>query len=270
MRPPCGGTRGDRAFHDLEQGLLHAFARHVAGDRGVVGLAADLVDFVDIDDAALRALDIVVGGLQQLEDDVLDVLADITGFGQRGGVGHGEGHVEDARQGLGEQGLAAAGGADQHDVGFGQFDVAVLAGRVDALVVVVDGDREHLLGVLLADDVIVQNLEDFLRRGDALLGLHEGGLVLLPDDLHAEFDAFIADEHGRARDELAHLVLALAAEGAIERVLGLAAAGLTHRTSGPSHRGLPPLAASNGPSIAALHEPRQAEASAASGNIRPR
>jgi hypothetical protein len=29
-------------------GLLHALARHVAGDRGVVGLAADLVDFVDV------------------------------------------------------------------------------------------------------------------------------------------------------------------------------------------------------------------------------
>jgi hypothetical protein len=75
--------RRDGAFHDLEQRLLHALARHVAGDRGVVGLAADLVDLVDIDDAALGALDVVVGGLQQLEDDVLDVLADIAGFGER-------------------------------------------------------------------------------------------------------------------------------------------------------------------------------------------
>jgi hypothetical protein len=38
---------------------------------------------VDIDDPALGALDIVVGGLQQLEDDVFDVLADIAGFGER-------------------------------------------------------------------------------------------------------------------------------------------------------------------------------------------
>src|SRR5262249_25341582 len=61
--------RRDGAFHDLEQGLLYALARDVAGDRGVVGLAADLVDLVDIDDAALGALDVVVGGLQQLEDE---------------------------------------------------------------------------------------------------------------------------------------------------------------------------------------------------------
>src|SRR6202040_2701134 len=31
--------RRDGAFHDLEQGLLHALARDVARDRGVVGLA---------------------------------------------------------------------------------------------------------------------------------------------------------------------------------------------------------------------------------------
>ena len=121
------GHRGDRAFHDLEQRLLHALARHVAGDRRVVGFPADLVDLVDIDDAALRPLDIVVGGLEQLEDDVLDVLADIARLGQRGGVGHGEGHVEDAGERLREQRLAAAGRADQQDVRLGELDVGVLA-----------------------------------------------------------------------------------------------------------------------------------------------
>src|SRR5260370_25725481 len=56
--------RRDGAFHDLEQRLLHALARDVAGDRGIVGLAADLVDLVDIDNAALSAPDVIVGGLQ--------------------------------------------------------------------------------------------------------------------------------------------------------------------------------------------------------------
>jgi hypothetical protein len=60
------GHRGDGAFHDLEQRLLHALAGDVAG--GVVGLAADLGDLVDIDDAALGALDVVLGRLQQLEE----------------------------------------------------------------------------------------------------------------------------------------------------------------------------------------------------------
>ena len=69
---------GDRAFEDLQQRLLDAFARHVARDRRVLVLAADLVDLVDVDDALLALLDVAAGRLQQLEDDVLDVLADVA------------------------------------------------------------------------------------------------------------------------------------------------------------------------------------------------
>ena len=137
---------GNGAFHDLEQRLLHALARDVAGDRGVVGLARNLVDFVDVDDAALGLLDIVVGGLEQLEDDVLDVLADIAGFGEGRRVRHRERHIEDAGQRLGQQSLAGTGRADQQDVGLRELDVLVLLGVVQALVVVVHRDRQHALG----------------------------------------------------------------------------------------------------------------------------
>src|SRR5205823_8433851 len=43
----------DGAFEDLQQRLLDAFTRDVAGDRGVLVLPADLVDLVDVDDALL-------------------------------------------------------------------------------------------------------------------------------------------------------------------------------------------------------------------------
>ena len=123
LAPALRRHRGDGAFHDLEQRLLHAFARHVTGDRRVVGLAGDLVDLVNIDDPALRAFDIVLAGLQQLEDDVFHIFPDVTGFGQRGGVGHGERHIQNPRQCLGQQGFAAAGGTDQQDVGFRKLDI---------------------------------------------------------------------------------------------------------------------------------------------------
>jgi len=67
LAPALRRHGGDRALHDLQQRLLNALARHVAGDRGIVRLAADLVDFVDVDDAALGPLDVVVRRLQQLE-----------------------------------------------------------------------------------------------------------------------------------------------------------------------------------------------------------
>src|SRR5262249_17923394 len=173
-------------------------------------------------------LDVVVGGLQQLEDDVLDVLADIAGFGERGRIRHGEGHVEDARQRLRQQRLAGAGRADQQDVRLRELDVVVLGLMVETLVVIVDRDREHLLGVILTDDIVVENFAYLLRGRNAVARLHEGGFILLADDVHAQLDALVADKYGRAGDELAHLVLALAAERAIERFLGFAAADLVH------------------------------------------
>src|SRR5687767_2493307 len=107
---------GDRALDDLQQRLLDTLAADVAGDGGVVALAADLVDLVDVDDAALGLFLVVAGGLVELEDDVLDILADVAGLGQGGGVDDREGHAQHAGQSLREQSLAGAGGADQEDV----------------------------------------------------------------------------------------------------------------------------------------------------------
>src|ERR1700685_3364066 len=80
----------------------------------------------------------------------------------------------------------------------------------------------------LTDHVIVKDLADFLRGRNAVARLHQRGLVLLTDDVHAQLNAFVADEHGGARDQFADFMLALAAERAIKRVLGVARADFTH------------------------------------------
>jgi hypothetical protein len=64
---------------------------HVSRDGWVVALAADLVDLVDVDDAALRPLHVVIGVLEELHDDVLDVLTDVARLRERRGVGDGDG-----------------------------------------------------------------------------------------------------------------------------------------------------------------------------------
>src|SRR5690606_22361459 len=132
---------GDRSLDQLEQRLLHAFARDVARDRRVVALTRDLVDLVDIDDARLRLLDVVLALLQELLDDVLDVLADITRFGQRRRVGDGERHVQQTRERLREQRLAAPRRTDQQNVALRELDfllVLVALARLQPLVMVVN------------------------------------------------------------------------------------------------------------------------------------
>src|SRR5258708_6875443 len=94
-----------------------------------------------------------------------------------------------------------------------------------------DRDRKHLLGVVLADDVVVEDLADLLRGRNIVARFRQRRLVLLADDVQAKLDALVANEDGRPGNELARLLLALAAERAVERVLRIAAADLAHFTA---------------------------------------
>src|SRR5262249_7681035 len=72
------------------------------------------------------------------------------------------------------------------------FDFA--SSVVETVVVIMDRDREHLLGVILTDDIVVEDLAYLLRGRNAVARLHQRGLVLLADDVHAQFDALVANE----------------------------------------------------------------------------
>ena len=115
----------DSAFQDFQQGLLHAFPGHVPGDGGVVGFAGDFIHLVDVDDTSLGALHVKVGGLQQFEEDVFYVFTNVAGLGEAGGVGNGEGDVEESGECLGEVGFPGTGGAKHENVGFLQFGVVI-------------------------------------------------------------------------------------------------------------------------------------------------
>src|SRR5688500_8534830 len=112
-----------RAFEDLEQGLLHPLAADVARDARILRLPRDLVDLVDVDDAPLALGDVEVAGLEEADEDVLHVLADVARLGQRRRVGDREGDVEDPRERLREQRLAHTGRADEQDVRLVELDV---------------------------------------------------------------------------------------------------------------------------------------------------
>jgi len=255
---------GDRALQHLQQGLLYPFAGHIAGDRGVFTLAGDLVDLIDVDDAALGLFHIQVSLLQQPQQDVLHVFTHITRFGEGGGVSDGEGHIQHFSQGLGQQGLAATRGPDQQDVRFVQtggrhigFALAIpLPGK--AFVVVVNSYRQHLFGIFLADNLQVEEAFDLLgfwdrgqgrqgfgrlfggrdpptsfgRRPTAMaVAMALGVNQLLVKDLVAEIDAFVADVDTRSRDEFSHLLLGFTAEGTLQ--VGVE---LGHRQGGSRRR----------------------------------
>ncbi len=169
LAPALRGHGGLAALHDLEQRLLHALARHVARDGKVFGLASYLVYLVDVDDADLGTRNVEVRRRNELEQDVLHVLAHVARLGQRGGVRDGEGHPQRARKRLRQKGLARSGGAEQHDVALGKLHVALLGLRAqaDALVMVVYGHRKGALGILLTNHVLGKVGVQLVRRRQA-------------------------------------------------------------------------------------------------------
>ena len=90
------------AFQNFQKSLLHAFAGDIASDAYVVGFAADLVDFVDVNDADLRSLHIIIRVLQESQNNVFDVFANIARFGQRRRISDAKWYIENPRECLGQ------------------------------------------------------------------------------------------------------------------------------------------------------------------------
>src|SRR5437660_4413106 len=204
LAPALRGNIADGALKDFEQSLLDAFARNVARERHIFGLASDLVDFVDVNDSALSFLYVVIGILEQAQNDVFDIFADITRFGESGGVSDGEWDIEDSSEAASEQCFAGTGIADEQDVALFDFDFVVARGRPfllpasgrfsdDPLVMIVDGNGKGLFGMILTDTMHVQMTLDIGRLGNVLdwsrLGFAGLWQQLLVEDVLAKNDA---------------------------------------------------------------------------------
>ena len=86
----------------------------------------------------------------------------------------------------------------------------------DALVMIVNSHRKNLLGLLLADDVLVELAHDFRGLRHANRGLLFARFVveLLIKDPFADGDATVTDVNAGSGDELANLRVAFATKGA--------------------------------------------------------
>ena len=208
---------GRGAFNQLQQRLLDALSRYVTRDGRVRALPCDLVYLVDVDDAVLSLGNVVVGGLDEAEQDVLNVLPHVACFRQRSSVCDGERYIENLRQRLSKERLAGTGRPHEQDIAL--LDLHVIRHGVgpNALVVVVHRNAEHPLRPILPYDVLIEPLSHLFRR--KALGQTGGPIhrrrTLFRNDLLAESNALIADKDpARASNEAFDSVLRLPAEAA--------------------------------------------------------
>src|SRR5690606_7288824 len=101
--------------------------------------------------------------LHQVADDRVHITADVADLGELGRLDLDEGGVGQARQAARDLGLADAGGADHQDVLGGDLATQRLL-DLSAAPAVAQRDGDGLLGLVLADDVLVEFGDD-LRRG---------------------------------------------------------------------------------------------------------
>ena len=207
---------GNSAFQNLQKCLLYAFTGYVSGDGRVFRLPCDLIDFIDVDDTAFRFVDIIVGSLDQAQENVFDVFADIAGFGQGRCIGNRKRNVQETRERLGKERLAAACRPEHDDIGLLEFYIIVRGLILDSLVMVVYGNGQSGFGIVLFDDVLIHVLLDFFRNGKLevrnrllLVCLH-----FLFEDVFAHFDTFIADIDSRPCDQLFNFFAGTSAEAA--------------------------------------------------------
>jgi len=176
LRVLASSLRGDvasGAFEDFEKCLLNTLSRDITGDGDVFGFASDLVDLIDVDDAAFGAVDIEIGSLEETKDDILDIFANITRFSERGSIDDAKGNVKEAGESFGKESFAGTGWSKQEDVGFLNLNIAELVVGdlvlAEPLVMIVDCDGENFLRVVLTNDVVVEILTKFGGSGDTFV-----------------------------------------------------------------------------------------------------
>ncbi len=132
---------------------------------GVFGLGADAAHFL------LTGL--LDGNFDQVANNGVDIAANIAYFREFGGFNLDEGCVGQLGQAPGNFGFAHAGGADHQDV-FGDDFVAQGLGHLLAAPAVSQGHRDRALGLLLANDMLVEFRDDF--AGGHVQCSHNGSL----------------------------------------------------------------------------------------------
>ncbi len=106
----------------------------------------------------------------EVADDRFHITTDITHLGELGRFHLDERRVGELRQTTGDLGLADTGGADHQDVLWGHFR-AQLGGELHPSPAVAQGNGNGTLGVVLADDMAIEFVDD-------LAGRHGHGAVL--------------------------------------------------------------------------------------------
>ena len=157
----------DGTLQQFEQTLLHTLTTHVARDAGVIRLTSYLVDLINEHDTALGSLHVIVGHLEQTRQDTLHIFAHIASLSKHRSVNDGERHIQHLGDGTCQQCLSGTRRTHHDDVRLLNLHPTLVSRLLQAFVVVIYGNGEIALGLVLSDHILIQVFLDVLGLGDA-------------------------------------------------------------------------------------------------------
>ena len=170
----------------------------------------------------LRALNIVIRRLDQPQEDIFYILADIARLCERCRIRNGKRHVKNPGQRLRKHRFANACGAQEQNIALLDFHIRTLA-EINAFIVVINSHAQRDFCLLLPDHIFVELIFQLLRRGKGKIRVVPPTVavraVLILNDLPAKLHTLVADENARPCDQRIHLILRFIAEGAAYTLL---------------------------------------------------
>ena len=160
---PFGRNVRHGSLYYLQKGLLDPLAGHIAGNGRAVQFPGDLVDFINVYDALTCGLNVIIGHLNQVQDDIFHVFAYISRLCKCGGISDRERDFQDLGEGLRQKGFTAACGSDQEDVAFLDLNPFHVYLGIYPFVVVMNRHGKDLLWLVLFNHILVQCLFYFSR-----------------------------------------------------------------------------------------------------------
>mmetsp|Transcript_6440 Transcript_6440/g.12722 ORF Transcript_6440/g.12722 Transcript_6440/m.12722 type:complete len:458 (+) Transcript_6440:232-1605(+) len=115
------GNIDDVALDDLQERMLNSLPGDIATDADISSRFANLVRFVEVNDSFLASFQILSAFEVELEQNTLNILANIPRLRQTRGIGNDQRDINQLGQCFDQQSLPGASGTDDDDVALIEF-----------------------------------------------------------------------------------------------------------------------------------------------------
>ena len=109
----CWWNTCHRTFKNLQKCLLNTLARDITSNRKVLGLASNLVNLIDVDNAYLSALNIAVSSSNELKQDILDIFTNVASLSKSCCVSNSKRNLKKTSKRLSKQCFTSTGWTKQ-------------------------------------------------------------------------------------------------------------------------------------------------------------